>query len=270
MIEVSEWFKAEMEKQTLNVLRKFIYDDIDESERVKNFGSISRASDTIVSGGMSLDLINTDKNWNKFITDKTNLRRTAKLQIGLTNGEGEEWIDILTGWGDDPEFSKAMVSLPIRDKFAGLLEKKLGSGEVPLDYYSSAYNPADLTWSILTVHGGYDSTESTANIDIDYASWSAWKTACSTASFSLKARFTGETIREALELIRDLTNSDIHVSGAGKIKFFRFTQAAPPDESYLFNSDKVVDLSVKLNSDKIVNYLEAFYNYDMPPELLTN
>lgn len=295
MISVSEWFTTWMEKQTLNLLRKFTYDSDHETERVEGFGSINRASDSIVSGGTSLLLINTDKHWNKFLSDKSNLRREAKLQlaIGVPNtparsgiarsgatlsnllsyiciAGNQEWLDILTGWADDPDFPEAMVNLAIRDKFAGLLEKELGSEESPLDYYSAAYNPADLTWSILTVHGGLDSTASTANTDIDYTTWSAWKTACSTANLSLKARFTGQSMREVLELIRNLTNSDINEAGNGKIKFFRFTQGAPPAETYLFNEDKFTNFVPKLDDKKIVNKLQVHYDLDIPPTLVTN
>lgn len=271
MISVSDKFKTWMEKQTLNLLRKFTYDGDDEAERVEGFGSINRASDSIVSGGTSLALINTDKHWNKFISDKTNLRRTAKLQLGIEYEPGDdERIDVLTGWGDDSEFREALVNLPIRDKFAGFLEKELGSKEDPLDYYSTSYNPADLAWDILTTHGGLDSTASSANTDIDYTTWSAWKTACTTADLSLEARFTGETIKEALELIRDLTNSNIHQAGNGKIKFFRFTQSAPPAESYLFNEDRFTNFSVKLDSEKIINYLTTYYDREVITNIVTN
>ena len=94
----------------------------------------------------------------------------------------QEWLDILTGWADDPEFLEALVNLPIRDKFAGLLEKELGSKEAPLNYYSISYNPADLTWDILTTQGGRDPTASTANTDIDYTSWSTWKANCTSSN----------------------------------------------------------------------------------------
>lgn len=295
MIQVSDWFKTWMEKQTLNLLRKFTHDDIHETGRVESFGSINRASDTIVSGGTSLILINTDKHWNKFLSDKSNLRREAKLQlaIGVLNtparsgiarsgatlsnlltytriAGNEEWLDILTGWADDPEFPEALVNLPIRDKFAGLLEKELGSKEAPLNYYSISYNPADLTWDILITQGGRDPTASTANTDIDYTSWSDWKTDCTTANLSLEAEFTGQTIREALELIRDLTNSDIYVGGDGKLKFFRFTQGAPPASSYLFDENKYKDFVPKLDDNKILNKLQVYYDLDVPSNLVTN
>jgi hypothetical protein len=304
MISVSSWFETWMTRQTLNLLRKFTYDDIHETERVQDFGSINRGSDAIVSGGTSLVLINTDKYWNKFIDDKSNLRRTAKLQLGMAASittiarsgiarsaitasgvvtlkpgstteslvhvpRGGEWLDILTSWADDPEFSEALVNLSLRDKSAGLLEKELGSDEAPLNYYSSAYNPADLAWDILTVHGGLDSTASIANSDIDYSSWSAWKSDCTTANLSLRARFTGQTIREALELIRGLTNSDIYAAGNGKIKFFRFTQGTPPSETYLFNTDNFREFSVKLDNEKIINYLKVYYGYDPTTESWT-
>jgi len=296
MISVSDWFKTWMEKQTLNLLRKFTYDDIHESERVEGFGSINRASDAIVSGGTSLVLINTDKHWNKFITDKTNLRRTAKLQLGigikntiarsgiarsaitasnlvsLESGSvissgifvprGGEWLDILRGWGDDPEFSEALVDLPIRDKFAGVFEKKLGSGQSPLNYYDQDYNPADLVWSILTVHGGLDSSASSDNQDIDYDSWLNWKSACSDYNLALRAEFKGDDIRTALEKIRDITNSDIYVDGSGKVKFFRFVLGIPPTETQEFGTDDFKDFKRGLTSGKIKNYVKAYYGYD--------
>jgi len=295
LIQVSDWFKTWMEKQTLNLLRKFTYDDIHETARLEGFGSINRTSDSIVSGGTSLALINADQHWNKFITDKLNLRREAKLQlaIGVPNtparsgiarsgatlsnllsytciAGNQEWLDILTGWADDPEFLEALVNLPIRDKFAGLLEKHLGSKEAPLNYYSISYNPVDLTWDILTTQGGLDPTASTANTDIDYTSWLDWKTDCATANLLLEAEFTGQSIRDALELIRDLTNSDIYVGGDGKLKFFRFTQATPPAETYLFDEDKSKDIVLRLDSEKILNKLQVYYDLDIADNLVTN
>lgn len=296
MISVSDWFKNFMEKQTLNLLRKFTYDDIHETERVEGFGPINRASDAIVSGGTSLALINTDKHWNKFITDKTNLRRTAKLQLGigientiaragvarsaitvsnlisLKSGSiissgvyvprGGEWLGILTGWADDPEFHEAMVDLSIRDKFAGVFEKKLGSGQSPLNYYDQDYNPADLVWSILTVHGELDSTASSDNQDIDYDSWLNWKSTCSDYNLALRAEFKGDDIRTALEKIRDITNSDIYVNGSGKVKFFRFILGIPPTETQEFGTDDFKDFKRGLTSGKIRNYVKVYYGYD--------
>jgi len=305
MIAVSDWFKTWIEKQTLNLLRKFSYDDIHESERVEGFGSVSRASDAIVSGGCCLSLINADKHWNKFLTDKTNLRRTAKLQLGIA-GEvttiaragiaraaitasglvalkegsvieaavdvprGGEWADILTGWGDDPEFDRTLVSLPIRDKMAGLLEKVLGSSASPLDYYSSSYNPADLAWSILTVYGGLDSTADASNADIDYSIWAAYKADCTSEGLSLKARFTGQTVGAALDLLKELTNSDIFVAGDGKIRFYLFVPEGPPGGEQEFDEDNTREISARLDSGDILNHLTVYYDYDIPANLAVN
>lgn len=304
MISVSSWFDTWMKKQQLNLLRKLTYDDIHESTRWESFGSISRASDSIISGGTSIGVINSGQYWNKFLSDKSNLRKTATLQlaIGIENTiaragvaragitasglvtlksgsvissgirvpRSGEWLNILTGWGDDPEFIGSSVSVAIRDKFAGLFEKALGSDDSPIDYYSAAYNPADLTWDILTTYGGLDSTASTANTDIDYATWSTWKTACASANLSLSGKLTGQSIKEALELIRDLTNSDISVDGSGLVTFLRRIKAAASGSEQSFNTTNATDFVVRLDSSKIVNYLEVFYDFQTINQLAAN
>lgn len=304
MITVSTWFDTWMKKQQLYLLRKLTYDDIHESTRWESFGSISRSSDSIISGGTSIGVINSGKYWNKFLSDKSNLRKTATLQlaIGITNTiaragvaragitaaglvtlasgsvvsseirvpRSGEWLDILTGWGDDPEFVGSSVSIAIRDKFAGLFEKALGSKDAPIDYYSSAYNPADLAWDILTTHGDLDSEESSANVDIDYDSWLAWEKDCAEVNLSLSGKFTGQSIREALELIRALTNSDISVDGSGLITFLRRAKGAASDKEQSFDTTNATDFIVKLDSSKIVNYLEVFYGFQGISNLVTN
>lgn len=302
-VEESSWFRGQMEEQTLHPVRRFIYDDVIETVRVQDFGVIGRTSDAITSGGATLTLINTDQYWNKFRTDPSNLRREAKLQIGLgfqgtiarsgiarsgitiSNlialaagsttrtaaficGWGE-WLDLFIGWADDPEFDGTLLTLPLRDKFANLLEIKVGSEESPVDYYSSSYNPADLAWDLLVTHGNLDSTATTDNTDIDYTSWATWKTACTAANLSLEAKPTGESIRELLELIRDLTNSYIHQGGDGLLRFSRFTETTVPGETYLFNRDrfnKERGLKVKMDSEKLLNSLEVYYDYDQGQE----
>lgn len=296
----TRFFENWAEKQSLFLERRFIYDDVQEATRVQNYGTVSRISDQIVSGGVSLTLINTDGYWNKFLSDKSNLRREAKLQMGIgvratiaragiaragvtianlvslmegsttrsdvfVRGLGE-FINIFTGWADDPVYSRGLVSISLRDKFAGLDEKELGSDESPIDYYSSSYNPADLAWNVLVTHGGLDSTASTSNTDIDYTSWSAWKTACTTGNLSLEAKFTGQKIMSALELIRDLTNSDIFVAGDGKIKFYRFLVETIPEDVFHYNGDFYDDFSVRLDSEKIINYVDVYYDYNTTGE----
>ncbi len=304
MITVSDWFDTYMKKQELYLLRKLTYDDIHESTRWESFGSISRASDSIISGGTNIGVINSGQYWNKFLSDKSNLRKTATLQlaIGIENTiaragiaragitasnlyslkagsvissgiwvpRSEEWLDILTGWGDDPVFVESSVSVAIRDKFARLFEKTIGSKDSPIDYYTTAYNPADLAWNILTTHGGLDSTASTANTDIDYTAWSTWKTACTSVNLSLSGRLTGETIQEAMELIRNLTNSDISVDGSGLVTFLRRAKGAASGSEQSFDTTNAADFVVRLDDSKIVNYCQVFYDYQVAYDLVTN
>jgi len=298
------WLSAHSIKVILNLLRKFVYDATHETSKIQALGSISRMASKIVSGGTQVTLVNTAQYWNKFLSDKTNIRQTATLQLGVgventiaragvaragitvanlttlktgsvvssgifVPGAGQ-WFDVLTGWGDDPLFQGSYTTLAIRDKFAGLFEKTIGSQAAPVDFYSIAHNPADLAWHILVDYGGLDSTVSTANTDIDYTTWLSWWTDCDTVSLSLEARFNGQTVKQALQLVRDLSNSGIFVAGDGKLNFFRFKQAAAPSSPQHYTTRTMKDFSIRLDDSQILNYLRTFYDLEIADTIVTN
>jgi len=312
MIQTSDWFKTWMEKQALTILRKFTFDGVHESQRVANFRSVKRSSDKVISSGSSVFLINTDKHWHKFIDDQTNIRKNGTLQvaIGVKNTiarsgiarsaitasklltsqnvpRGEEWLDLLTGWGDDPQFRGSSITLYLRDKFFNLFEQILGSRDSPVYYYGSttpsrsdiarsgatrsnftgknftSYNPADIVWDILTTYADLSNLQSEENPDIDYSSWQQWKSDCQDLHFFFQAKFTGQTVGKALQLIRDLTNSDIFANGQGKIVFYVFSPSSPPESAYSFNANYFREPQLQFDSSSLVNDLTVFYGLDL-------
>ncbi|NKE71251.1 hypothetical protein [Candidatus Manganitrophus noduliformans] len=144
------------------------------------------------------------------------------------------------------------------------IDKNLGASSAPLDLTGSIYNPADLAWTLLTTHGGLDSTASTANVDIDYTSWSAYKGICSSLAFRLKAYFRGETIAEALRLIGKLTDSLIYGETDGKIYFNRFIPKETYPTIYTFTEESAHLQAARLyfNKSRIINRANVWYNYD--------
>jgi len=175
-----------------------------------------------------------------------------------------EWIKFFTGLGDEPRFEGAYLNLQLRDKMAKMLEKKVGSGQGPVDYYTASYNPADLVWDLLTTHGGLDSTASTANTDIDYTLWSDWKTDCTSLSLSLEAKLEGEYIGTVLEKVAYLTHTVIFIRGDGKFAFYRYSP--PAGTVYTFDDDNTHNQEVKQTFDELLNDIRCYYDYDQALE----
>jgi hypothetical protein len=138
-----------------------------------------------------------------------------------------------------------------------------------LNYFHSSYNPADLAWTILTTYGGLDTTASSANTDIDYDLWVAWKSYCTTFQYSIQGHFTGETIEELLIKIARITDSMIYVTGAGKIGFRIFIEdtTSPTD---ITRDDLLEFPRVFIDSSELMNYLTVYYGYNPANQIWTS
>ncbi len=299
MRTISSWFETEMDKQTLHPLGRFKYDGTYYPTHVSDFGAVVIDADQVTAGSVTLGLINTDKTWNMFLSDITNLRKEGIIDFALSVDVGKvaragcarsgisisnllsphtnctldiripmngEWIAFFTGLGDEPRFEGAHVELQLRDKMAKMLEKKVGSGQGPVDYYTASYNPADLVWDLLTnaSYGGLDNTASTANTDIDYTLWSDWKTDCAGLSLSLEAKLEGEYIGTVLEKVAELTHTIIFVRGDGKFAFYRYSP--PAGIVYAFDNDNTQNQEVSQTFDGLLNDIRCYYNYDQALE----
>jgi hypothetical protein len=138
-----------------------------------------------------------------------------------------------------------------------------------LNYFHSSYNPADLAWTILTTYGGLDTTASSANTDIDYDLWVAWKSYCTTFQYSIQGHFTGDTIEELLIKIARITDSMIYVTGSGKIGFRIFIEdtSSPMD---ITRDDLLVFPRVFIDSSELMNYLTVYYGYNPASQIWTS
>jgi len=236
-----------------NMSIKWVADDF-----LMGISQVSRKAN-LTSGFASIKLSNTEKTWNIFLSDKTNLGETAQLNFYF-HGD-TELLPLFTGTIEEAQYRKAEVTLKIRDKMLPMLEKRIGSGQGPVSYYAADHNPADLVWDILTVYGELDDTASTANTDIDYTSWEQWQTDCDTLSFVLRARFTGHYIKTALLKIAELTNTYIWVGGDGKFHFERPIPPFPPGGLTNFTCSNCLKIDTSLSKDTLCNKAKCYYGY---------
>lgn len=238
-------------------------------------GTITLVAGDSLTGEAAGDLVSilAQQAFNFFVNDRlANMGVPARLGLRFSGTIGVMYL--MTGTVEEVSYNGATVTVTIRDKMAGMLERPIGSGQFPIDYYrkntwgaikTGAYNgnPATLVWAILTEWGGLDTTFSTDNIDIDFASWDAWRLRCVAHSYQVRARFPGTTVQNALLRIADMTNSFIWADGEGK---FQFTMFEPPhtaggsDETY--DEDNSVNIGIDIDKSTVINTIDIFYGHD--------
>lgn len=279
MQSIAAGLQTEFEKGTSTPERIFNYKGVAKSDYVNSYGSISRNAESITAGNVSLQIINTDQSWNDILATPTShigVGLTAStIQIGYT---GIGFITLFTGELDDSNFSNIdSVGLTFRDKISNWTKIQIGSSQSIADYYSAAgilvtdfsasttrnwsagKNPADLIWSILTLYGGLDSTESAANTDIDWTTFSEFRNMLSAINYKIQAKFQGENITSVLKDICEKTNSTIFSEMDGKL-YCRYWLGSDTASIQTYTSAKWFDLpTVDQNKLEIRNRYEVYY-----------
>ncbi len=254
---LSTGFIAKLQAKANNPRVRFVFDGDDTLDsQVLGVTQIHR--DTRLSTGTTkVTVSNADQAWNIFLSDPTNMHRTASVSLYWLGDT--EYMPLMTGTVERVEYRDPDINIFIRDRMSAMLGFPLGSGQAVQDYYTTgAWNAADLVWEILTDVGGLDATANSTNTDIDYDRWVEWKSFLSGRASSIKARFTGHSIQTALLNIATLTVSWIWVNNEGKFSF------APNDlpTTALTESD-FLKMDVDESTDAIINRYEVYYGFDV-------
>jgi hypothetical protein len=254
--------------------RKFNYKGTDKSSYVGTYGTVTRNADAITSGNCTPQIINTDQSWNAILASpQTHIipgATISTLQIGYT---AIGFMTLFTGRLESVNFSDVdNVGLSFRDKISDFTKKTIGSSMIPADYYSSASytvfsnanwssgrNPADIIWHILTYWGGLDSTESSANVDIDWDKFSEFRIILGAIGYLVQAKFQGQTIATALKEFCELTLSTIFSEADGKI-VCRYWLGSETADIQTYTSAKWNELPVvNMDRSEIINRYEVSY-----------
>lgn len=259
--------------------RVFNYKGVAKSSYIDSYGAISRNAESITAGNTALQIINTDQTWNDILANPQNHigvgLTDSTIQIGYT---AIGFMTLFTGKLDNADFSDIdSVGLTFRDSISDFTKKQVGSSQVPADYYSSSSytiftnsdwsagrNPADIIWHLLTYWGGLDSTESTANTDIDWTTFSEFKNILSSIGYLVQAKFQGQTLTNALKEICDITNSTVFSEMDNKI-YCRYWLGSDTASIQTYTSAKWFDFP-KVSQDKLAirNRYEVYYGYSFP------
>lgn len=229
-------------------------------------GALTLAAGDSLTNEAAGDLvtISSQPAFNFFVEDRINtIGKTAKLWIYFQGTDGA--LPLLTGTVEEVSYNEATVTLSIRDRMAPMLEKKIGSGQAPADYYTmqNPFNPATIVWNVLITWGELDSTFTTANTQINFTSWQAWYNRCAAHNYKVRGRFTGMTIQNMLLRIGDMTNSFIWVDGEG---FFRFNMFEPPHlagaSDATYDVDNSIAIDIDIDKSTIENTMNIYYGHN--------
>lgn len=265
MITATDAYKTSCDDPQAIPEKVLVFNGTDYSDKCENFGAFSQRAyegDAVTACDLSVELRNEAKALNSLVSVKTNVGKAATISLK----RGADSITRYSGKLEEAEHlvrDRAIISLRFVGKLKAAIEQTLGSEAYSVDYYASAYNPADLAWELLTTRAGLDSTASSANTDIDYDTWLATKTMFAALGFSVKARFTGQTIAEGLRLLGYYTDSLVFQDPTGKVVFRKFV----PTESasyYTFTdaSAHIEKPGVRNNKARVINKVKAWYGYD--------
>lgn len=246
--------------QDIYILNEYDVLGISDISIDQNFG----ASEAVV------EVSNADQSWNIFLSDKTNHGNVGNVELKF-DALAENMI-IFRGLVDHVEYSDQNMScfIYLYDRLADKLDEEIGDPSDDVDYTDAARLPSAIIWDLLTVQAGLDSTASTANVDIDYASYDAWATVLAGDSFSLRARLTGgHTYRSAVQAILYLCSSYAFLTNEGRIAFdYRTNDAVAGDDTWTQSeiltevSGSKVDGNRPYTDKSLVNWQNTAYGYD--------
>jgi len=259
--DVTSWFVEQtLLKTPQNLVRKFTIGSSDYSERVITWPKFKTVWNDIRSTKLNVKLANQDAGMNFMREDKTLLRQNVKFEFGYTHPtSGDELITLFAGKSERVKYQKETTEMTIVDKFKQLSDRVMGSSDVPIDYTSSDYLPADIAWYAITSYGGFDTTADSNNVDINYESWLEWASVFSADGVHMNALFSGTKVSEVLRKIGRHTLSAVYIA-EDKLNFHRFSQADTNVTS--FDNTNISDLILEFNDADIVNkqYVSAVYD----------
>lgn len=249
---VTSWFNEQtLLKTPNNLVRKFTIGTSDYSDRVIKWPTFKTSWNDIRPMKLKMLLANGDTGMNFLREDKTLLRQESKIEFGYTHAtSGDELITLFSGTPERVRYSKERTEIVIVDKFRQLTERVMGSGDAPIDYTGSSYLPADIAWYAITSYGGFDTTKSSANVDIDYDSWLTWSNVFSADAVLMKARLDGQKVSEVLRKIGKQTLSAVYISEA-RLTFHRFSTVDTAVTS--FDNSVTDNLTLEFNDSDIIN-----------------
>lgn len=268
MYSVSAGFKTKADDPQEIPTKKFTFVEgvTDRTDKLLALGTFNQKQfegDELTASSLVVEVLNDSKEFNFLITDKTNVGKIGKVELGFD----AEFIDRFRGTLEEPVFftdqERPKVRLTFSSRVQKLIDTTMGSDAFAVDFSADPWNPADLAWEILTTKAELDDTASTANVDIDYQSYLDYKQICTDLGFLLRANFTGESVAGAMRVIGELTDALIYGETDGKIRMVKFIPTEGSLTPYLFtDANAHLDMAeLFFNRDRLRNRAKTWHGY---------
>jgi hypothetical protein len=244
--ELTPFFlEKQAETNPRSIVKQFTYNNSVFTDRVVRFPSVSRTYKDVIAEGFTITLENASKIMNEVIEDRTTFRQEAEISYGYQFNPTHTDFGCI-GKGDliQATFEDNEISMVFKNKLDRLSEINISTDTTSLQgstFTAATYNPADLTFDILTGNSygaKLSSTTNASNPDIDYDSWLSWKNSLGSESIVVQAFFPYETnYVSALQNIAEMTDAAIYVEANNKLVFIRNITGVESFSAFVTDND---------------------------------
>ena len=255
-------FFLEKQAQTnpSSIVKQFTFNNSIISNRVTDYPVVSRTYKEVIADGFTITLENASKLMNEIIEDRTKFKQDAEINYGYQfNPSHIDFACIGKGQLIEAQFEDSIVTMSFKNKLDSLSEQQVSTditSSQGATFTGSNWNPADLTFDILTGNSYGAKLSSTTNVtnpDIDYNSWLDWKNTLGSESIVIQAFFPFQTnYVSALKNIGEMTDSAIYVEANNKIRFIRNITGVESFSATVANSD-IVEIQATGNAFDMCN-----------------
>ena len=212
-----------------SIVKQFTFNDSVFSDRVTRFPAISKAYADVVGKPFTITIENASQIMNDVIQNRTNFRSSGELSFGYQyNPSFADFGCVGKGFLINAAYNNSTVRLNFKNQMDILSQVFVSTdttSQQGASFINSNWNPADLTFDILTTNSygaGLDSTTDASNANIDYESWVQWKNTFGSESIVVQGFFPyGTNYVQALQGIAEVTDSAIYVEANNKVYFRR-------------------------------------------------
>jgi hypothetical protein len=264
----SHFYEQMISTNPRSIIFSFTFAGSEFNSRVVKYDNISRTTNDIFGGDFSVELENASGIFSNMLTDRVNLKASCVFQFGFKTSTGsDDLMQLFEGDLKEPRFNKDIVEFSFRDKLDNLARGKVGTAETAVSFTNTSVNPADLAWWLVTSYGNLSAVQSTSNPDIDYAAWQTYWNQFDNSNILVNAHFTGDTVSEGLEAIRNITDSIIYAEKDNKLVFNRWSGAAASNTT--LTDSWLIDVSAYFDYDRTLNTVTVPFGYSTSLDLWT-
>ena len=212
-----------------SIVRTFLFQNSNFTDRITRFPTIRRDYKSVTAKPFTIELENASQLMNELIADKTKFRQDGDVMYGY-QATANSVDSLCLGGGSliTARYSRSTVQLTFKNRMDILSEKKISldqTSKTGVTYVGSEYNPADLTFDILTSNSfgaQFNSVKSYTNAQIHYDSWKRWYDTLDSENITINGFFGADiTYQKALQSIAEVTDSAIYVEADNRIYFVR-------------------------------------------------